>query len=166
MRDTYFDQRRATFWKPTNWLWFFVKVRFPLGLLPIAYDIYFFTVRLINGITVYQTLVIYFLVMALYEAVRLVLNIWAVAEARRLTRAGYILIKVSLYMETGMAALIGMYLQVLGSPLLGFLAGACVYGLLWLLPNISYFSQRETLFNPGYYIPTEELADWNSRRMY
>ena len=166
MKDSYFNQRRADYWKPTNWLWFFVNIRFPLGFLSIAFDIYLFLSLFIYRLTVHKTLVILYLIFILFETVRLGLNIWAMVEARRLTHTGYVLIKVSLWLEVGMAAFAGMYLQSFGSATLGVLAGACIYGLFWLLPNISYFSQRETLFQPGYYIPPEDLMQWPDQGMY
>lgn len=146
-KNDYFNLRLSTSELPTSWLWFYVKIRFPLGII----------VSIISIITSFSQInfslysglgVVIILFFFSFDIINVALTMWAYVEMKNLSTKGFKLNKVLLWYGVFYLALsksIG-YINTNSSAFWsGLLAGA-IAGLIWLWPNMVYFNKRRHLF--------------------
>lgn len=144
--------------RPTSWLFFYVFIRFPLGIIFGILNLFSLSGQRIIaenhlfGIALEQEELLINLAYALQIGMLLLIFVLMIRMIR-LTRGAYLANMIFLGIET---LLIGFNFMMsgwwIGNPIVYFIVGSVVWGLVWMLPNVIYFKKRTLLF-------TEDEAD-------
>lgn len=146
-KNDYFNLRLSMSELPTNWLWFYVKIRFPLGII----------ISIISMITSFSQInfslysglgIVIILFFFSFDIINVVLTIWAYVEMKNLSTKGFKLNKVLLWYGVFYLAL-SKSIEYINTDSTAFWSGlfaGAIAGLIWLWPNMVYFNKRKYLF--------------------
>jgi len=145
----YFNMKLRSSELPTSWLWFYVKIRFPLGIvLLVSSMIAFFSETDFRNY--YALEIAAFMFFFSFDVINFVLTVWTYAEMKNLSIKGFKLNKVLLWYGTFYIPF-GSALEFVGSDASSFwsrfLPGMLFIGLIWMWPNLVYFNKRKFLFS-------------------
>lgn len=141
----YFNKKRAEFKLPTEWLWFYVKVRFPIGIIlgVIGLISYFSTLDL-SEFNELGVAVVLFEILLL--VVILALQIYTSVQMNLLTKKGYNSNRILLILESVYYLYIYIVIALAGGDSDESLGKFIVYSIFAVL-NIIYFKNRKDLFS-------------------
>jgi len=140
----YFNVCRKAYGLPTNWLWVYVYVRFPIGFIISIVQLYNFFNNL--DLLFYDTLGQFLIVLfSITDISMLVLMCWTYYEMSKLTARGYKLNIVYLWLYYLYYALTNGLSRTDIDYVTSFITGL-IAGLIWLVPNLIYFRKRKSLF--------------------
>jgi len=156
MKIDFFDMILKGSKRSTKWLRFYVKVRFPLG---IVISSLFFVSSLIktNFHIENASLLMFVIFLFLLDFANILLQVFTYLEMKKMTPRGYILNVIYLYFfELYYAivfALSDFYLFWVR-----FIAGIIV-GLAFMIPNLIYFRKRKDLFYRNTVVNADKQPD-------
>lgn len=148
MQVNFFDIVLSGSKLPTKWLRFYIKIRFPIGI--VISLIMFINSITVTDFSIYDTssllFVIFFFALDFFN---ISLLVWTYMEMKKLTPRGYVLNLVYIYFfEIYYAVIYGLPYMFTSQFWSYFLIGA-IPGLVWLIPNLIYFRKRKDLFYRG-----------------